>query len=214
MNAVIFDMDGVIFDSEQLVKACWEEVGEQYQIENIGYVFYKCLGTNKAATRVILNEHYGDALNVDTFFKDTRELFYKYVYEFGMPMKPYIRQLLVKLKEMDYAIGLASSTRFEAIVEELTMTGLINYFDYIVGGDMVANSKPDPEIFLKCCAGLHKNPKDTYVIEDSYNGIRAAYAAGMKAIMVPDMVMPDEEMKSMAVVAKNLKEVMNILCDE
>lgn len=214
MEAVIFDMDGVIFDSEQLVKKCWEAVGTKESITGIGDVFYQCLGTNKAATRIILHKNYGEAFDVDGFFAATRELFYKHTNEYGIPLKPYIKELLESLKGAGYKIGLASSTRYEAIVQETKQTDLYKYFDYIIGGDMVTNSKPDPEIFIKCAKGLGTSPDKAYVIEDSYNGIRAAYRAGMNAIMVPDMVDADDEMRSKAVVLKSLKAVEELILGE
>lgn len=212
MKTVIFDMDGVIFDSERIVKMCWEAVSDKYHLYDIDETYYKSVGTNKAATRVILNEKYGADFDVTSFFEDTRTKFYEYTEKYGMPKKDGAEELLAYLKKKEYRIGLASSTRYAAVVEELRDTGLLGYFDYIIGGDMVEHSKPNPEIFEKCLAGLGGRASDTYVIEDSYNGIRAAKAAGMIPVMVPDMLEPDEEMREKArFIKKNLYEVMDIL---
>lgn len=214
MKTVIFDMDGVIFDSENLVKKCWEIVGSRIGIERLDEIFYDCLGTNKTATRKILDDFYKGALDIDAFFVATREEFWKYVDTYGIPKKPYIEELLVALHKSGYKVGLASSTRYEAVVDELRVAGLLSYFDEIIGGDMVKISKPDPEIFLKCCEGLSGTPSETYVIEDSYNGIRAAHAAGMIPIMVPDMVGPDEEMSKKAkYILEDLGSVKKLLCE-
>ena len=87
------------------------------------------------------------------------------------------------------------NAKIEKVKEELGDAGFLPYFQVIIGGDMVERSKPEPDIFLKACEELSVSPKDTYIIEDSYNGIRAAYAAGAMPIMVPDILMPDDEMK-------------------
>ncbi len=93
--------------------------------------------------------------------------------------------------------------------------GLLHYFDIIVGGDQVTNSKPDPEIFLKAASLLPKGTEKIYVIEDSYNGIRAAYSAGLKAIMVPDMLPPTEEMHEKAfAVLPSLSDVLKMLLQD
>ena len=93
-------------------------------------------------------------------------------------------------------------------MSELTDAGLIKFFDRIISGDMVERSKPSPDIFLKAIEGLDVSPKDVFVIEDSFNGIRAAHAAAMRPVMVPDMLMPDEEIKGLSeVVLKDLFEV-------
>ena len=90
--------------------------------------------------------------------------------------------------------------------------GLLNYFDKVVCGDMVKRSKPEPDIFLKACEELQVNPSDAYAVEDSYNGIRAAHAAGMRPIMVPDMAEPTEEMERLSeVVLPSLFEVKQYL---
>lgn len=83
---------------------------------------------------------------------------------------------------------------------------MLEYFDQIVGGDMVKHSKPEPDIFLEACGRLESKPENCYVIEDSYNGIRAAHAAGMHPIMVPDLMEPTEEMKSLA------EQILESLC--
>ena len=123
---VIFDMDGVIFDSERLIADLWREVAEEKKMPDIDIAIQRSIG--------ITND--GDA-------------------------------------------------------------GLLPYFDRIIGGDQVTHSKPDPEIFLKAADALHAKPEECYIIEDSFNGIRAAHAAGMHPVMVPDLLEPDDEIKAL-----------------
>ena len=212
MKTVIFDMDGVIIDSERIVENAWKIVGPKYGMTDIEKVYARTIGTNKAATADIIKEAYGDDFDVVAFFNDTRKAFYEYIESNGLPKKKGIDEILAYLKENGYKIGLASSTRLSSVKEEMRLIGLIDYFDCIIGGDMVKMSKPDPEIFVKCMNALGAVHEETYVIEDSYNGIRAAHAAGMKPVMVPDMLMPDDEMKKLSFAIKDdLYSVMEML---
>ncbi|MCR5521369.1 MAG: HAD family hydrolase, partial [Lachnospiraceae bacterium] len=113
------------------------------------------------------------------------------------------------LKEAGFKLALASSTNIDRVKRQLAETHLLGYFDEVIGGGMFKKSKPDPEVFLLACEKIGANPAETYVIEDSYNGIRAAHAGGMLPIMVPDLVQPDEEIRSMChKVMKDLSEVL------
>ena len=114
------------------------------------------------------------------------------------------------LKAENYKIGLASSTRKFRVLENLEKSGFTNYFETIIGGDMIEHSKPNPDIYLLACKELGVNPAETFAIEDSPNGIRSAYNAGMKPIMVPDLLEPTEEILSKTVACKSdLIEVMD-----
>ena len=204
-KAVIFDMDGVIFDSERLVLDCWEKVGEKYHLANIREVFIECIGTNKEKTKEIVHEHYGESFAYDKFSKEASLIFHDVVNSDGLPVKNGVRELLEYLKQNEVPVGLASSTRLAVVEEELKQAGLYDYFQVVVGGDQLKRSKPHPDIYLMACEKMKVQPKDAYAIEDSYNGIRAAYSAGMIPVMVPDILPATEEMQKMsAIVLKNL----------
>lgn len=94
------------------------------------------------------------------------------------PVKTGARELLQWARDNAYTIGLASSTRQAVVEKELSERGLLPYFDYVLGGDRIARSKPAPDIYETACRALHAVPADTYAIEDSYNGIRAAPCSG------------------------------------
>lgn len=127
-----------------------------------------------------------------------------------MPMKPGVRELLDFLTDSGYRLGLASSTAGHLVRTQLAGRDLLAYFKVVVSGDMVTRSKPAPDIFLKACAEIGALPSEAFAIEDSYHGIRAAAAAGMKALMVPDIVLPDDEMKRLAErVFSSLTEVLD-----
>lgn len=199
-SAVIFDMDGVIFDSERLVLECWEKIGAKYHLEGIREAFLPCIGTNRVKTKELVLERYGENFPYDEFRAQASALFHEITDQGGLPMKAGVRELLQYLQECEILIALASSTRLEIVTQELKQAGLYEYFRVVMGGDQLKHSKPEPDIYLMTCERLGVLPTYAYAIEDSYNGIRSAYRAGMKPIMVPDMLPPTEEMREKSVV--------------
>lgn len=197
-KAVVFDMDGVIFDSERLVLECWTEAAEKYGIKDIDKVFYKCIGTNRAQTKEITMAYYGENFPYDKFRAEASRLYHSRYDGGRLPMKPGVVELLEYLKAQGIRVALASSTRYDVVYQEIRDAGILPYFQNLTCGDMVTVSKPNPEIFLKACEALEVAPEEAIAIEDSFNGIRAAHRAGMFPVMVPDMVAPDAEMESLA----------------
>ena len=177
---VIFDMDGVLFDSERLIQRCWRQVGEQQGLADIGETFLQCVGTTRRHTRGVFQARYPEC-SYDRFQEACRSLFFGAIEKTGMPLKPGAAEILARLRAQDAAIGLASSTRRELVVT----------------GDQLERSKPAPDIYLLACRALDVAPGEAWAIEDSYNGIRAAAAAGMRAIMVPDLLPPTREMEGL-----------------
>ena len=126
-----------------------------------------------------------------------------------MPIKAGVKEILEYIRTQNVRCAVASSTRKAVVEAELCDAGLINYFEEIVGGDAVKVSKPDPEIYLMACDKMRVNSSDAFAVEDSYNGIRSAHAAGMRPIMVPDMIPADDEMRKLSeVVCEDLIEVI------
>ncbi|MDE6846316.1 MAG: HAD family phosphatase [Lachnospiraceae bacterium] len=199
-KAVVFDMDGVIFDSERLVLICWEKIAEKYHVEGITEVMTACIGTTKVKTEEIVSEHYGEDFPYDEFSREASALFHEIADRDGLPVKRGVRELLDYLREQGITMAVASSTRLEVVSQELKQAGLYNYFQVVMGGDQLKRSKPEPDIYLMTCNKLGVQPEHAYAIEDSYNGIRSAYSAGMRPIMVPDILPPTEEMREKSVV--------------
>lgn len=211
-NAVVFDMDGVIFDSERAVMQCWKEVASRHNIPDIEKAILACTGTTMVRTREIMLNLYGADFPYDEYARESSAIFHSRYDGGRLPMKPGVKELLTFLKERGKKIALASSTRQQVVTDELRDAGIIEYFDRIICGDMVSRSKPAPDIFLKACEELNVSPSDSYAIEDSYNGIRAAHAGGLHPIMVPDLLPADEEMQSLAeIVLPNLTSVIEYL---
>jgi len=195
---VIFDMDGVIFDSEKAMFEEWKLTASKYGLENIEIPYRDCIGVNAASCARILAAFYGPSFPYDRYHAETSANFHE-KYDGGrLPVKKGARELLSYLKDNGYYTAIASSTVTDTVKKEITEAGLISFIDRIVGGDMVAKSKPEPDIFLKAAEGAEVPLSSILVVEDSFNGVRAAKKAGMTPIMVPDMLLPDDEIKKLA----------------
>ncbi len=197
-DAVIFDMDGVIFDSERATLLCWLELSKEKNFENIYEVFLKCTGTTMKKTKSIVLEAYGEDFPYDEYASLASKMYHARYDGGKLPVKKGVKDILEYLKENNKKIALASSSRKETVEKELRDAGIYSFFDEIVTGDMVNRSKPEPDIFLKACEAVGVKPDRAYAIEDSYNGIRAAFRGGLKPIMVPDLLEADDEMKKIS----------------
>ena len=204
---VIFDMDGVIVDSEAVYLAGYLHAAELYDlpIEDMKTAVGRAVGVIDAMERQIMIETFGHLpqFSMDKTYKACRDYFNNIVETGQMQLKPGAAQILQLLKNRNIPVGLASSSPRVMIEKVLERHDVLQYFDVVISGDMVLKGKPDPEIFLRCADAMGipvSKYSETFVIEDSHNGIRAAYAAGMKPVMVPDQLPPTQEMREKAAV--------------
>ena len=197
MEAVIFDMDGVLFDTERLSISCWLETAERMGLGDIREGAYGCIGLNRTDSRIFIRQLYGDAFPYDEFRANNSALFQKKIERDGLPVKKGAREILSWLKETGVKTAVASSTNTQTVTGHMERAGFLPYFQEIIGGDMVEHSKPRPDIYLMACRRLGVEPEKAAAIEDSPNGIRSAHAAGMFPIMVPDMVEPTGEIEAL-----------------
>lgn len=196
MKTVVFDMDGVLFDTEKLCMDSWVAIAKDHGITGVEEVFPLCIGLNDNDTRTLILERMGEDFPYDEFKVEASTWFRNFVKENGLPVKKGVPEILEYLKTNSWSMGLASSSRYQSVISHLERTGIRDYFSVIITGDMVEHSKPQPDIYLKACEELGAIPEKCFAIEDSLNGIRAAHWAGLKPIMVPDMIAPNDEMKS------------------
>lgn len=213
---VIFDMDGVISDSEAVYLAGYLHAASLYGLpeKDMREAVVKATGVTDENERRIMTEtfRYLPQFDLEKTYRACREYFADVVESGRMDLKPGAAQILRCLRERGVPVGLASSSPRRMIEKVLGPHRVMQYFDTIVSGDVVERGKPDPEIFLRCAAQMGI-PESKYteicVIEDSYNGIRAAHAAGMKPVMVPDQLPPTQEMREKAaVILPSLFDVM------
>ena len=194
-KAVVFDMDGVIFDTQAFYNESYREAGRQFGMEQdeIEEMIARTMGVNYPESIRAIRDMMGDTFPARELLDRMLECFHRRVETQGLPKKPGVCSLLSWLNENGFLVGLASSTEKERILRYLKKAGLESYFDFITGGDQVANGKPAPDIYLQACENMGVAPKNAYGVEDSFNGIRSVFNAGMKAVMVPDSMEPTDE---------------------
>ena len=193
LDALVFDMDGLIFDSERVVQRTWNDAGEQLGYGKIGEHIYNTLGFNVKRRKEYFQGVFGQDFPMDDFNRITRARFQEIVAEEGLAMKPGVRELLNWAHSRDIKTAVATSSRRVYSTDLLKRADIWKLLDGAVFGDMVTNAKPDPEIYLTACSLIHAVPARSVALEDAPAGIRSAHAAGMIPVMVPDLVQPDEE---------------------
>jgi HAD superfamily hydrolase (TIGR01509 family) len=135
-------------------------------------------------------------VDTDLLWNRASELFHIVEETEGLKLLPFVKEILEYLKP-NYKIALASSTRRSSVKRQMKATGIWDYFDVTVCGDDVENTKPSPDIYLRAIEKLNLFPENCLAVEDSLNGLKSATCAGLKVIMVPDQVKPDENMKNL-----------------
>ncbi|MFT8348225.1 HAD family hydrolase [Clostridium saccharoperbutylacetonicum] len=212
IQGIIFDMDGVIIDSERISFKCFQEVFKEYNYEIDEKFYLKLIGRNYAGIEDIMKKEYGDDFPFETIYRKKADLTYEVTDRDGVIVKPGVHELIDYLKESGYKIAVATSTRRERALQLLEEAKVKAKVNFVVCGDEVENSKPNPEIFLKAAKGLGVEAEKCIVIEDSDAGITAAHAAKMIGIHVPDMKQLEVETKALAFkVCKSLFEVKEYL---
>lgn len=207
MFSVIFDMDGTLLDTQAICIPAWDYAGAKQGIEHMGDHIYAVCGMNKAGWMGYLKDNF-KTLDISRFIDDTHEYYDKYLV---VHLKPGAKELLDYLKARNVKIAIASGSGQATIEHHLNEVGLNGFFDATTGGSDVENGKPAPDIFLNAARLLNVAPESCYIFEDSANGIKAGYAAGMKCIGVPDIVdFPEEITHMLTAKLKTLDEAIEI----
>ena len=197
IKGIVFDMDGVLLDSESICDYAWKIAAKEQQITDISMGLEKCRGTSKKGTVELLQNLY-PAMDVALFMQRTHDLFYEIEAKNGIALMPYAKEALEDLSKK-YILALASSTRMQAVHRQMTNAGIISYFSTLTTGDMVAHAKPDPEIYISACKSINLGPQECIAVEDSPNGITSAYKAGLYVVMIPDKIPANSETDKMTI---------------
>lgn len=200
IKAVVFDMDGVLFDTERMGSRAWQAVADRMGLPEIEAARLGCVGLNRNDEIVFLKNWYGQDFPMEHFLEESTQEMERLTEEEGVPLKQGVREILAYLMQQDIPVAICSSSRVDKICSNLKHVQIPeHYFQAIIGGDLVQHSKPKPDIYLKACEALGLAPESCIAVEDSPNGIRAAYEAGMQVVMIPDMIMPTPELLTMCI---------------
>ena len=212
IEAVIFDMDGLMFDTERLSNRIWKKVVKELGIDAPADMFLRVIGRTKKDGRKIMEETLGEDFDYDKTRARRTEYYNKYIIENGTPIKKGLIELLDFLDKSKIKKAIASSSYEDVVNFLLENANLVGRFNEIVAGNEIINGKPDPEIFLKASKKLNIEPSKCLVLEDSNPGIKAASLAGMKSILIPDLLEPTEESRKLASnECESLLDVIEIL---
>ena len=196
IKAIIFDKDGTLHDTEKVFLQAWRAAAVDCGgIADIDDTVRDCTGVNLTDTAVYWQKKYPH-ISFETFLAHRGRHFNAIIAD-GVPVKEGAFDVLAYLREQGYKVAMATSTPYATVMEHLADTGMTDCFDVIVTGDMVKRGKPDPEIYLLAAERLGVDPAACVGVEDSPNGVRSIHAAGMRAVMIPDLVEPSPEVEAL-----------------
>lgn len=214
INTVIFDMDGLMIDSERVTCDGYAVALSKRGYEPSTEFYKRTLGTTTQTTYKMYQDYYGSDIPFFDILDDVHQYIEDYFQTKGVPIKKGLIELLTYLKEHHYQIVVATSSDRCRVDQIFKQANLVKYFDEYVCGNEVTHGKPNPEVFLKACQKISVNPSDAIVLEDSEAGIQAAYSAHIPVICIPDMKYPEKQYEEMTrYIVNSLVDVIDILED-
>ncbi len=209
IHAVIFDMDGLMLDTERLHREHFFKAAQDFGVSGLEYVYLQSVGLNSRDTEQLFYRHFGATFPYIQIRDRWRQYADDHIGRLGVPHKPGLLTLLETLNALGLPKAVATSTRRQGALHLLEKVQVLSHFDALVGGDEVSQGKPHPEIFLTAATRLRVEPFHCLVFEDSPNGIRSAHAAGMLPMLVPDLISPPPEIRALAAqVLQSLEEAV------
>lgn len=199
IKAIVFDMDGVLVDTEPLGRIYWNRILKARHYPPVDPIQQRIVGANRTEFKRVFLDYYGKDFPFDECYQEIRRCFEKDFSCRPVPLKPGAKEILQWLREKKKVlIGLCTSSEEAKTRRFLEGNGLLSFFDRLTCGDQIRKSKPDPDSYLTSCRRLGVRPAEAIAVEDSYNGVRSASSAGLLTIMVPDQLPPTDEMKEKA----------------
>lgn len=197
-SAIVFDMDGTLLDTEMVFKQIVWDVSTELGFEMTDGIHHAMVGSSHETTNRLLVEAYGVSFPYTIFDEKCRVLMKQKMSEV-VPVKAGVHELLAELKARRIPAAVATSSRAPHALGHLGGAGILSMFEAVVTRDDVINPKPHPEPYLLAASRLGVDPLLCIAVEDSHTGVRAAHAAGMQTIMVPDIVAPSDEINALCV---------------
>lgn len=213
--AFIFDMDGLMLDSERITNQAWQSAAADFGYDLTDAMMLECVGCSPVISEFIQKKFMGQDYPYQKIRERKAGYFEESVSKNGLPIKKGLLELLDLLESKQIRKAVASSTEQPYVNQRLKTTSLFQRFDAIVSGSEVEKVKPDPALFLEAARLISSDPKRCLVLEDTPFGVKAADAAGMPVILVPDLAPIPAEISSMAIgVFPSLEEVRLFLLDQ
>ena len=184
MRGAIFDMDGLLIDSEQLWQKTWYELAAEMGLTLADTFPSDMCGTGGEQTRAVIRTYY-HVDDPEAVLRECTERVHR-LEQKGVPLMPGVETILRGLRSEGYRVAVASSSPMDMIERNLCRNGIRDYFDALTSGSEVERGKPEPDIFLLAAERLGVPPEECYVFEDSLSGVEAGWRAGCHAVMIPD----------------------------
>ena len=197
IRGVVFDADGVLFDTERLGRLSWLEVGQEIGYPQAEQSYLEFIGLNRTDAEAKMLRLFGADFPCDYFMRMCSACTRARIEREGVPLKPGVHEILSFLQKKNMPIAVATSSGRKGAIHRLKITGLLSFFSAIITGDQIVHAKPAPEIYQLACRALNVPVEHALAIEDSRNGILSASQAGMQVIMVPDLILPTPELTAL-----------------
>lgn len=186
--ALIFDMDGLLMDTEGVYKRSWSVAAAALGADLTDEIYRELIGITVLDAGQVLAQKFGPEFPLDAFHESARQGYEALVAGEGIPLKSGVVEILDWARSQGLPCGVGTSTVTAEATERLQAHGLLERFSALVGGDQVTKGKPDPEIFLKVAQKLGVEPAQTIIFEDAHSGVRAAAAGGFQIVLIPDLL--------------------------
>jgi HAD superfamily hydrolase (TIGR01509 family) len=208
---VIFDMDGLMLDTERIARIAWQQATREAGYEMSDALFASLIGRRDRDSTALLHAAFGTDFDYEATHRACNVLYNDYINRNGLPLKPGIHQLLDSFTTRRIPLAVATSTGNPTARLRLEQTGLLRYFSVVVAGNEIAHGKPAPDIYLEAIRRLGIDASASFALEDSPAGVQSAHAAGLRVIMVPDLLPPTPEIEALTwQVAESLHEVRKL----
>ena len=197
IKVIIFDMDGLMINSERVTYECYVKVLEKMNLTMSEDFYKRLLGKTLPTAFQIMYDEYGNDFPMDDVLGEVHQLMNDIFEKEGVPLKEGLIELLTYLKDNNYLTIVATSSTRNRVEHLLGMADILKHYDDSICGDEVTHGKPNPEVFLRACEKLGVQPSQALVLEDSEAGIQAAHSANIPVICIPDMKYPEPEYAQM-----------------
>lgn len=211
VKALLFDLDGVILDSEKVYSKFWKQASEElgYPLET--EIILQLRSCDSSIAKAIIEEATGEEGSYQKIRSKRKELMKGYMDQYDLEIKPGVKEFLEDVQDLQLKKVIVTSAVPDEKVPILRKLGIVDFFDDIISVKDVSRSKPYPDVYIYACQSLGLAPEECLAIEDAPNGIKSAFDAGVNVVMVPDLSDPTDELKEMCTVVNRIDEISKIL---
>ncbi|WCP67498.1 HAD family phosphatase [Vibrio tubiashii] len=210
LKAVLFDMDGLIFDTESIYKLSWQYAASEQNLDLSDDFYQQFIGVQDPECERILAEHFQNALDLSRY-KQVRDDHFHRLRSNGIAFKPGFDPLFQDIKRRGLATAIVTSSHLAEVKYNFTTSDYLPQFDLVITAEDVERAKPYPDCYQMACTHLGLTAEECLVLEDSNNGVKAALAAGCPVVMVPDLLPPQAEIIDKMTVVESLEQLITLL---